>query len=322
MSSRLLLQANNAGGRIVRFVKATPGNYAALGGVTAFSRADGATPIASYTDVNNVQQLAAQNILRDAHYIGTVRVILLESSRRSLVLHSDDFSNPSWIAAIGGAGAAPVVTANATAAPDGNNTAAKLVFSAPGSGDQSMIEQLFTGLTVSSSYTESFWIKAFAADDVGKTVIFRGVHGSGYTGVVLSSTWQRVGAAEVATLANEQLQIGLRPIVGGGSSGTVSCYLWRGQLELGAFASSGIPTGAAAVTRAVDALTLGGASITGTLFYHYFNLATQAWTDAVAAYASGTAIIPPVDRAYSHIAVLAGTLTAAQCKAALGGTFP
>ena len=66
----------------------------------------------------------------------------------------------------------------------------------------------------------------------------------------------------------------------------------------------------------------GGVNITGTLFFHFWDLATWAWADATAVYTANTAIVPPVNRAYSHMAVIQGTWTAAQCKAILGGFFP
>ena len=98
-------------------------------------------------------------------------------------------------------------------------------------------------------------------------------------------------------------------------------YEWQAQAEDAAFPSSPIIQGAIALTRAVDALSYAGVPITGTLFYHYWDLATQAWVAVAAAYTASTTITPPVDRAYTHIAVLQGTHTAAQCKAILGGTF-
>jgi len=88
--------------------------------------------------------------------------------------------------------------------------------------------------------------------------------------------------------------------------------------------STPIVTVAAGVTQAVDALTLVGVPFAGTLFEHYFDESTGLWADSVAAYTASAAITPTTGKAYSHIAVVESstTLTAAQCKVAIGGVFP
>jgi hypothetical protein len=84
--------------------------------------------------------------------------------------------------------------------------------------------------------------------------------------------------------------------------------------------TSFVPTTVAAVARATDALTLAGviSPAPSTLYYRYYDLATEVFADSVAAYVSAAPIVPPVDRAYTDFVLFRGTLTAAQGRAALG----
>lgn len=195
---------------------------------------------------------AVVSAIRDKHYInGVGPLTLLEGARTNLCTFGYDLSNAAWTLSNAGAGSNPVVTGNSGVAPDGYTTAAKVVFAAPGAGDESAITSTAFSVTATSTYTGSIWIKAFAAGDVGKTVLFRGVAASAYTSVVLTANWQRVSAAEVAVGSSRSFLIQLRPS-SGSSSGTVSCYLWGAQVELGAFASSTIPTLSGSVARTAD----------------------------------------------------------------------
>lgn len=262
-----------------------------LGGT--FTRASTAT----YTDVNGVVQTAASGVLRDGHYIsGVGPYTLLEATRTNLVLHSSDASNPTWSLNTAGAGSLPVVTANSGVDPSGNMAAAKVVFAAPGVGDRSSIASSAVTLALGSVYTGSLWAKAFAAGDIGKTIIFRGAGAAAYTNIVLTAAWQNVSAAETAAGTTENLVVELRPGSGSSSSGTVSCYLTFGQMELGSFASSYIPTTTTAVTRAADALSFPWANLPSamTVYYNGVELgsvlspnATRGWevgNDASAGY--------------------------------------
>lgn len=182
--------------------------------------------------------------------LGGVVTLLLEGQRESLIAYSSQVDNAAWSKTSAGAGSNPVVTANQGSAPDGSSGADKVVFAAPASGDQSFLgSQSFT--TAAATYAGSWWVKAFAAADVGKTLLFRHVGGSTYTPVTLTAEWQRLSSIEVSTSGSRTQDLGLRPSHGG-SSGTVTALVWHGQCELGAHASSEIPTGAAAVIRSGD----------------------------------------------------------------------
>jgi hypothetical protein len=184
-----------------------------------------------------------------------------------LLTYSDDFSNAVWAKFSAGAGVAPVVSSNVAVSPDGTINADSVVFSANASGDRSAIIYSAITTTNATAYTSTFYVKAQFSVDIGKVIICRQVAGSSYTQITLTSSWQKVTITETSIGVSSSIEIGLRPVVGGGSSGVVSVLFWGAQLEAGAFATSYIPTVASQVTRSPDA-----ASMTGTNFSSWYRL--------------------------------------------------
>lgn len=222
-----------------------------------FARATTAT----YVDADGVVQTAAIDEPRHAHYVaGVGPSSLYEAAATNLVLRSDEFDHARWSKSATGAATAPAVTANATAAPDGTTTADEVVFIAPGAGDNSSLTQAGIVTVAASVYTGSLWIRAAAAGDVGKIVLFRHVAASSYASVTLSATWTRIARTETAAGTSSSLSVDLRPSLGS-STGTVTVHLWRGQLELGSSATSEIQTTGTTATRAADT---GGATLAAT----------------------------------------------------------
>jgi len=333
-----LAMANNAGQSYVPFVRATPGDYAPLGGVSSFTRAD-ATTCATYNDFTSFVQTVAANVLRDSHYVGNTRTVLLEptSGNRSI-----------WSEAINGhwstGGTTPTITDNAIPVSTMGVSLAEEV-----DNDVGTIENIFHNIVLTGDGTKGirwFWKKHDSQGPHGSDFRFRDTTASvnkclvnivgdvtgapviTVTNGVLQQTIAHLGGvyelvfqSDAVTAANTHSFTWL--IASLNAADTGSSYWAGGQLENTAYATSYLLTGLAAVTRAVDALSFVGAPITGTLFYHYYDLATAAWADAVAAYTASTAITPATGRAYQTMAVIQsnGTLTAAQCKAILGGTF-
>ncbi len=299
--------------------RATPGDYAALGGVTSFTNAS-ANGVPSFIGSNGLVQFVNTNTLRDAHYVGGVRTILLESATEDILLQTENMTlGAVWSVAKANAGVLPAVTVNQGTAPDGAAAADKVVFIAPGAGDYSELRQFVTVVT-GSQYRGGLWVKAFAAGDVGKILLCRHVGGGAYFNIVLTADWQRVGATVVAGIPAQSFSLILRPS-SGSSSGTVAALFWGANLRLGTFEQSYVPATAATVIRAVDALTLAGSAVFGgasTLFYRYWDLATSAWVNLAAPYTPGDPITPAVDRAYADLAILRGSLSTAAAAQAMG----
>ncbi len=224
-----------------------------------YSRASTAT----YVNASGVVTTAAVDEARTAHYVnGIGPSVLYEAAATNLLLRSDEFDHATWAKSATGAASAPVVTANAATAPDNTATADSVVFVAPGAGDTSSLTQSSLTTVAASVYTGSIWIRAAAAGDIGKVILFRHVGANAYLSVTLSATWTRVTRTETAAGTSSQFQIDLRPTLGS-SSGTVTVHLWRGQLELGASATSEIQTTSATATRAAD---VGGLTATGSTY--------------------------------------------------------
>jgi hypothetical protein len=149
------------------------------------------------------------------------------SARVNLLTKTEQFDDAVWQKVFVAGGSAPVLTTNAGIAPDGTNSANKVVFVAPVSGD---LSQIYRATSVpAGAYVGSVYVKADGASDVGKVLGFRQVGASAYTLVTLTSSWQRVSSTEVR--AQDNYEITLRPAVGT-SSGTVSVQLWGADLRV------------------------------------------------------------------------------------------
>jgi len=149
-----------------------------------------------------------------------------EAAATNLVRYSAAFDNAAWTKT------GVTVTANYGAAPDGTNTAQRLVFS--GSG-QSVSQG--TGLGTGLACSGSVWVKGVAGQTI--TVTAGGIDQL----FVLSTAWQRLQASgKTSTSANFAITT-----TGGATARDIQA--WGAQLETGAVCTSHIPTASAAAAR-------------------------------------------------------------------------
>ena len=222
-----------------------------------FTRASTAT----YTDASGTIQTAAVNAPRWDYAGGSLRGLLLEDTSTNLALQSGNLANVTW-SGNGITSAAPIVTANQTTAPDGTLTAACLVFpsvSAPGAASG-----VYQGITLTAnSYAFSVWLKG----SVGGEQLYIGTLGGIFASaprITLTTQWQRfthITGTFSAGISYFQVGTDLRDGTQTSTPGG-TVYAWGAQVELN-YASSYIPTVAATVTRAADALRYPVASISG-----------------------------------------------------------
>jgi len=276
-------------------------NYGTLGGTLPHTRSGNGTFIGS----NGLSQTAGTNVARfdfDPVSLGR-RGLLFEGQATNLLRNSSDFANSTYWTR----GFTPI-TDNVTSI-DGTTNADTLPFSQTGavqSGAQ--IYQKTTGLTVSTSYVASVYLKEVTP---GFKLKISRTNGSTWTGatvsseITLSGSWVRysiqftAGASETVS----DFAIGSENRTPYSLPATGSAAADRAQLETGTVPSSHIPTTTAAATRFADAASLTGLPTT--------NVTLVEKPAGCATLSAGTLTLNPgytIDR----IMVLPGTYSADQ----------
>lgn len=208
------------------------------------------------------------------------RGLLIEEQRTNLLRYSAQFDNAVWTNATPNV---PTVTTNTTIAPDGTLTADTLTAATGGVSSQTRQNVSATGAT--GNFTGSVYLKAGTSTRsrillVDSTVTFTivGDFSITWTGAIASiqsvtsgtasitdagNGWYRCVITANVPSANASVQLSIYP---DSLSGTGSVFAWGAQIELGAFATSYIPTVASTVTRNAD-----NATMTGTNFSGWYN---------------------------------------------------
>ena len=194
--------------------------------------------------------------------------LLLEPQRSNLALYSEQLNNAAWTKGQSGTGVAPVITANNAISPDGTQNADTVLFNS-GAGttasDFSTLFQIFGGTT--ATYTGSFYAKTPS----GTAQIQVRIDGASYTVFTITNQWQRFTLTKALTGTSNVFEIVIRRGLNEPMNATATIQLWGVQVELGAYATSYIPTLGTSVTRVADAAYKTGISsligqTEGTLF--------------------------------------------------------
>lgn len=147
---------------------------------------------------------------------------------------SQDFSQPIWGKYAGGTGSAPVVTQNdaTTLAPDGTQTAAKVVFACGGgttSADQSLLQ--YSGgsnsVVIGRAYTGFLRVKAAG----GTQLVFRHVGLATYTLFTATGGWDTLAADEAAGGIQLNFEIGIRQGLVGTLGANATAWVWGAQVH-------------------------------------------------------------------------------------------
>ena len=246
--------------------------------LVTFTRASSGTFVGS----DGVLKTATTNEPRFDHNptTGESLGLLVEEARTNLLLQSEDLAT-TWTPGTG-----TVITTNTWTAPDGTLT-----------GDQFTVGTVSTApsqnvtVAASSSYTLSFYLNTLLTTSAFLRLRFSTLAAStsaffnvstlafGTLNGITNPTVQRVGTNVYklsVTFAYDAVSAGSRAVAIGsvttdnGSTPDTGkiVAIWGMQYELGAFATSYIPTTTATVTRAADV-----ASITGSNFSSWYNQA-------------------------------------------------
>jgi hypothetical protein len=219
----------------------------------------------------------------------------------------------------------PAVTPNSVISPDGTTNATTLNSSG---GTNDFLYQGVGGLTVSTIYTFSFYIKNVnsTASRVWGPAQADAIIGINWSGATLSSVsgagasfnsvgngWYRVVVTGAAATTSPNMRI-----YADTTNSSKSIYIYGTQFELGAYATSYIPTTSAAVTRLADECIKTGISsligqAEGTLFAEFEINANN--TDAVnrifsvtdGTLTSRVMMIANTDETFRFIVTIAGT---------------
>jgi hypothetical protein len=177
--------------------------------------------------------------------------LLIEEARSNLFLQSSNFST-SWVTDVGSC----TVTSDDDISPDGTQNADKLAFV----GTNANRYQTVAGLTIGASYTMTVWLRVASGT---ASVSIGNINAGVNVAQTVTTTWQRFTVTQTASATTRYPQI---------TATNVDVFAWGAQLELGAFATSYIPTTTTSLTRNAD-----NVSMTGTNFSDWYNASEGAF---------------------------------------------
>jgi hypothetical protein len=247
-----------------------------LGDLTVTRATTPTANLSTRVNASGFIELVANNVPRLDYPLGGIAngcpALLVEPSAQNLALQSENFGTTWSSVALLAFGSGSVLNTTATLDPYGTNVADLIV--ANTSVTQHRVDQ--TTVSAAGSYTFSIFLKAagygFARLRIGGTgAIFNlttGVVSATDTGIVSSiqsygNGWYRCIASKAVSVANEIIRVNVQSTQSSadfGGDGTSGIYIFGSQYELGAVATSYIPTTTAAITRGAEAVNKTGVS--------------------------------------------------------------
>ena len=254
----------------------TAGSYTTSGSYSAYITSVPGSPLFVFKRQSGVTDFTVSNIsIKEA--IFAPRGLLIEEARTNLCTFSSDHSNAAWTKA-------NTSVSRTAVGLDGSANGADIITATSGS-NSNIVNTSMASLALSTTYTKYVIAKAgttpnliFQKSDNGVLTLVRF---NLSTGTVAANTTG--GTASMTNLGDGKWLCALTYTTGatggqdiatdyidtyGAASGNTNLTIYHTQLEVGAFATSIIPTTTAAVTRAVDTAVMTGAN-----FSSWFNAA-------------------------------------------------
>jgi hypothetical protein len=182
--------------------------------------------------------------------------LLIEESRTNLLLDSENFTSWTPFGTV-------TFAANAATSPANTLTADQINLTSASAG----IFKSQSG-SASTTYTVSVYLKTVSGTKSVNLVLNTNLSDPTIHTISVTNIWQKFTVSKTTSigtiLINAQIQ--------DSGAGNTSIYAWGAQVEVGAFATSYIPTVASQVTRTADVATM-----TGTNFSSWFNASEGAF---------------------------------------------
>jgi len=200
---------------------------------------------ATFTDQFGVIQTALSNVPRITFdpVTGECLGLMREAQRTNLMTYSQDFSNAAWTK--NGA----TVTGGIDSPDSGNNAFTVTATAVNGDTRQSKA-------TTNVLHTNSMWVRRRTGIGI---IRLRLPQGQSYNDITsqVTTEWQRFFSTATLPFSGTTAFAGIIINTSGDQVDIFGC-----QCEIGAYASSYIPTVASQVTRAADAITIAGSNFT------------------------------------------------------------
>ena len=218
----------------------------------------GANGAYSYTLNPNAPGLGSGQTATDAFsYVlsdGQTYTTTTQQVQQNLITQSEAFDAASW-ARFNVSGAAPVVTANADAGPNGGAaTADTVALSSATSG-------IYTSTAVSGQYTFSVWVRLTSGSGAFSLNYYKGsTNSNNLQSVVATSAWQRVSITFTGD-GNANSNVALMRSASQSAAGTLE--FWGAQLNSGSTPGAYVATTGTAIdtTTTVTTLSVIGATL-------------------------------------------------------------
>ncbi|HHX28259.1 MAG TPA: LamG domain-containing protein [Firmicutes bacterium] len=182
------------------------------------------------------------------------KALLVEEGTENLILDSEAIDAVSWKkeSFVG------TITPNATAAPNGTNTADQINIT------NGYVYRRMT-LTAGRTYTFSCWVKSATGADIpnGGLVIwcYNGAAGSGMrvrSTATITTSWQRLSVSYTAAADETDFSF---MVAGVAITRPYNVYVWGAQVEAKEYPTSYMATSGASVTRSPETLTIPTAGV-------------------------------------------------------------